>query len=80
MKSIRKFAYAAVFTLSVLSFAPSLASAQDEGGSFTLTHEVLWQNAVVPAGDYKFSLQSMGPGKCSSYARPRASQLPSCCW
>jgi len=63
MKSIRKFAYAAVLTLSVLSFVPSLASAQDEGGSFTLTHEVLWQNAVVPAGDYKFSLQSMGPAE-----------------
>ncbi|MFZ0773729.1 MAG: hypothetical protein WCA49_06190 [Candidatus Sulfotelmatobacter sp.] len=63
MKSIRKFAYAAVLTLSALNFAPSLASAQDEGGSFTLPHEVHWQNAVVPAGDYKFTLQGVGPSE-----------------
>lgn len=61
MKSIRKFAYAAVLTLSALNFAPSLAFAQDEGGTFKLPHEVHWQNVEVPAGDYKFSLQSMGP-------------------
>jgi hypothetical protein len=61
MKSIRNFAYAAVLTVSALNFAPSLASAQDEGGSFKLAHEVSWQNAVVPAGEYRFSLQPMGP-------------------
>jgi hypothetical protein len=60
MKSIRKFAYAAVLTLSALSFAPSLASAQDAAGTFTLTHEVHWQNAVVPAGKYRFILGSSG--------------------
>jgi hypothetical protein len=61
MKSIRKLAYAAVLTVSALNFAPSLASAQDEGGSFTLAHEVHWQNSVVPAGDYRFTLQPKGP-------------------
>jgi len=61
MKSIRKFAYAVVLTLSVMNFTPSLASAQDKGGRFTLPHEVLWQNALVPAGDYKFILQPVGP-------------------
>ena len=61
MKSIRKYAYAVVLTLSALNFAPNLASAQDEVGSFTLPHEVLWQNAEVPAGDYRFTLQAMGP-------------------
>jgi hypothetical protein len=61
MKSIRKFAYAAVLTLSALTFAPSPASAQDEGGRFKLPHEVHWQNAVVPAGEYKFKLQNVGP-------------------
>jgi hypothetical protein len=60
-KSIRNFAYAAVLTLSALSFSPSLASAQDEGGSFRLSHEVRWQNAVVPAGEYRFTLQPLGP-------------------
>ncbi|MGA9510011.1 MAG: hypothetical protein WBV55_15445 [Candidatus Sulfotelmatobacter sp.] len=63
MKSIRKLAYAAVLTLSALNFAPSLASAQDAGGSFTLAHEVHWQNVVVPAGDYRFTLQAMGPSE-----------------
>src|ERR1700735_4110254 len=63
MKSIRKFAYAAVLPLSALNFAPSLASAQDEGGTFKLSHEVSWQEAVVPAGEYRFSLQSMGPSE-----------------
>ena len=63
MKSIRKFTYAAVLTLSALNFAPSLASAQDEGGTFTLPHEVHWQNVVVPAGEYRFTLQPMGPSE-----------------
>ncbi len=61
MKSIRNFAYAALLTLSALNFAPTLASAQDEGGSFKLSHDVYWQNAVVPAGDYRFSIQPEGP-------------------
>ena len=61
MKSIRQLAYAAVLIVSALNFAPSLASAQDEGGSFTLAHEVHWQNSVVPAGDYRFTLQPKGP-------------------
>ena len=63
MKSIRQLAYAAVLTLSALNLAPSLASAQDEGGRFTLAHDVRWQNVVVPAGDYRFALQSMGPSE-----------------
>lgn len=60
MKSIRNFAYAAVLTLSALNFAPSLASAQDAAGTFTLNHEVHWQNAVVPAGTYHFKIEGGG--------------------
>ena len=48
MKSIRRFVYAAVLVLSVLNFAPSVASAQDAVGTFTLTHEVRWQNWRFP--------------------------------
>jgi hypothetical protein len=61
MKSIHKLAYAAALTLSALNFAPSLASAQDAAGSFTLTHKVHWQNAVVPAGQYRFTIEPDGP-------------------
>jgi len=61
MKSIRNFTYAAVLTLSALSFAPRLASAQEAAGAFTLTHEVHWQNIVVPAGKYHFSIGGNGP-------------------
>jgi hypothetical protein len=61
MTSIRRFAFASVLALSTLAFLPSLAAAQSPArGQFTLPHEVHWQNAIVPAGDYKFSLQSDG--------------------
>jgi len=56
MTSIRKFVYAAVLAATTLNFAPSLASAQEPArGHFTLTHEVRWGNARVPAGDYEFT-------------------------
>ncbi|MGB8064390.1 MAG: hypothetical protein WCF26_21055 [Candidatus Sulfotelmatobacter sp.] len=56
MTSIRRFVYAAVLAVTTLNFAPSLASAQEPArGHFTLTHEVRWENARVPAGDYEFT-------------------------
>ena len=61
MNSIRRFVYAAVLVLSALNFAPSLASAQDAAGTFTLTHEVRWQNAIVPAGKYRVTIGASGP-------------------
>jgi hypothetical protein len=61
MKSIRNYVYAAALAVSALNFTPSLASAQDAAGSFTLTHEVHWQNAIVPAGKYRFKLETTGP-------------------
>jgi hypothetical protein len=61
MTSIRKFVYATLLAATTLNFAPSLASAQEKAhGKFTLTHDVHWQNALVPAGDYRFSLDSDG--------------------
>jgi hypothetical protein len=61
MKTICRFAYAALLILSALNFAPSMASAQDSAaGSFTLNHEVHWQKAVVPAGKYRFTMGSNG--------------------
>ncbi len=56
MISIRKFAFAVLLAATTLNFAPSLASAQEPAsGKFTLTHDVRWSNAIVPAGTYKFT-------------------------
>jgi hypothetical protein len=60
MKSIRRFTYATVLFLSALNFAPSLASAQDPSGTFTLSHDVRWQKAIVPAGTYRFTMAERG--------------------
>jgi len=55
MTTIRKFAYAALLAFTTLNFLPSPASAQEPAqGAFTLSHEVHWGNAMVPAGYYKF--------------------------
>ena len=61
MRSIRRFVYSLVLALSALTFTPTPASAQEMHGSFTLSHEVRWQNYVVPAGDYRFEVQPKGP-------------------
>ena len=56
MKSIRNYVYAAILAVTALNFAPTLASAQEPAhGKFTLTHEVHWGSAKLPAGDYEFS-------------------------
>ena len=59
MSSIRKCIYATLLALTTLSVAPSLASGQQAAqGKFTLPHDVHWENAVVPAGSYQFSVGS----------------------
>lgn len=63
MRSICKFAYAAVLGLSMFTLQPTLAAAEDAHGSFTLTHEVHWQKCVLGPGDYTFSLKSAGPSE-----------------
>ncbi len=61
MTNIRKLVYATLLALSTLTFAPTLASAQEPAkGAFTLPHDVHWQNAVVPAGEYRFSYEADG--------------------
>jgi hypothetical protein len=60
MKTIRKYVYVAALAFSALSLTPSPASGQDAAGRFTLTHEVRWQNAIVPAGEYRFTVGPAG--------------------
>jgi len=63
MRSIRKFAYAAVLGLSMFTLQPTLAAAEDAHGSFTLTHEVHWQKCVLSPGEYMFSIKAEGPSE-----------------
>ena len=60
MRSLRKFAYAAVVTVSMFSIQPTLASAEEARGVFKLSHEVHWLNYVLRPGDYAFSLKTSG--------------------
>jgi hypothetical protein len=61
MTSIRKYGFATVLAFATLSFLPTPASAEGPAsGRFKLTHEVHWQNAVVPAGDYRFTYVADG--------------------
>lgn len=61
MTSIRKFVYGALLAATTISIAPTLASAAEPArGRFTLTHEVHWGTAKLPAGEYEFSFNVEG--------------------
>ncbi|HTZ81736.1 MAG TPA: hypothetical protein VMB66_01005 [Candidatus Acidoferrales bacterium] len=55
MRSIRNIAYAALLAAATFTIAPVSASAQAAHGKFTLTHDVFWGSAKIPAGAYAFS-------------------------
>lgn len=56
MKTLRKLGYAALLAATIFNYAPTMASAEEPSrGHFKLAHEVRWENAVVPAGEYTFS-------------------------
>jgi hypothetical protein len=58
MKALtRIFAIAAIGFGSICAFV-NPASAQNIQGSFTLSHEIRWQSAVLPAGHYTFAMES----------------------
>jgi hypothetical protein len=63
MTSIRRFAYATLLAFTTLSFAPSLASAQEARGKFTLTHYVHFGSVKVSAGEYEFSFDPDTPSR-----------------
>src|SRR5258706_8529692 len=62
MKSLRyRMLVIAAFARAAFWVSATAASAQLVcKGSFTLSHEVRWQNATLPAGDYTFVMQSLG--------------------
>ncbi len=61
MKSIRKVSLLKVLVLFVGALGASgvPASAQSTKGTFTLAHKVRWGTAVLPAGDYEFSVDTL---------------------
>ena len=60
MKSLRNRILTLVAAgLMAVGFGASASQAQAiYKGSFTLNHDVRWQNATMPAGDYTFTVQS----------------------
>jgi hypothetical protein len=61
MKSIRSVSFAAVLTLGAFGQLVGLAHAQSSmHGKFSLPYEVGWENTVVPAGSYEFSVRPTG--------------------
>ena len=77
MKSLRNRVLAiAVFALAAVCASAIPASAQAIfQGSFTLTHEVRWQNATLPAGDYTFEMKSLAPPSVITVKGPHGSQF-----
>jgi hypothetical protein len=58
LSPFRRWLYVALLGLTTLNFAPATAAQTSMRGKFTLPHDVHWENAIVPAGDYQFSLES----------------------
>ncbi len=60
MKSIRGISLLKVLVLSVGALGASAlpASAQSSKGTFTLAHQVRWGTAILPAGNYEFSVDT----------------------
>ena len=50
-----------LFALAVCFNVP-LSAAQEASGTFTLPHEVQWNNLRLNAGDYKYTLSGQGSG------------------
>ncbi len=61
MKSLRnRMLFIAAFALAAVCASATPVSAQNAfQGSFTLPHEVQWQNATLPAGVYTFEMKSL---------------------
>jgi hypothetical protein len=60
MKSLqtRILAIAGLGLFAICASAGQAGAQNAAKGSFTLTHEIRWQNATLPAGDYTFSIAS----------------------
>ena len=58
MNRTRLFTVAAIGFLAACAFVTPASAQNAIQGHFTLSHEIRWQNANLPAGDYTFRLES----------------------
>jgi hypothetical protein len=66
----------AAFAFAVVCANATPASAQVAcQGRFTLSHEVRWQNATLPPGDYTFEMQSVATPSLITVKGPNGSQF-----
>jgi len=77
MKSLRNHMLViAAFALAVVCASAVPASAQSAcKGSFKLSHEVRWQNATLPPGDYTFEMKSVATPSLITVKGPNGSQF-----
>lgn len=57
--SWKKFVF---MSLTAFSLLPTAAVAEDARGKFTLAREIRWGSAVLPAGDYTYSVEHHAAG------------------
>lgn len=62
MKLVRRFSFVKAMLLSTaaLVLSTGMAHAQSLAGKFTLPTEVHWKSVVLPAGEYRFTVQGNG--------------------
>ena len=66
----------AAFALAAVCASATPAAAQGVyRGSFTLPHEVRWQNTTLPAGEYTFELKSFEASSLIRLNGPKGSQF-----
>jgi hypothetical protein len=66
----------AAFALAVVCASAIPVSAQVAcQGHFTLSHEVRWQNAILPPGDYSFEMKSVAAPSLITVKGPNGSQF-----
>ena len=76
MKSLRnRVLVIAALALAAVCASAIPASAQAYQGSFTLTHEVSWQKAQLPAGDYTFEIRSLSMPAVMTVKGPNGTQF-----
>ena len=85
MKSIRtlglfKYPLAAALALCLFAGAANAQHFAASRGSFTLPFEVNWGTAVLPAGDYTFTLGSFGMSPILAIEKGSRPSHRSCLW